>query len=124
VITILISLDTVVDNGFILSDPLRAGGGNEPVLTTFEAYQATRERRSVPPIGADTLAPKISDADLHRRFETLRAERIAQRRFDATKSLVTSAVLLMFAAFLFVWHWAWLSRDAKDAVDDVQSHAA
>ena len=121
VITILISLNGVVDNAFVLSDPLHSAGGYEPVLTSFEAYQATQDRRSESRTGADTLTPKISDADLHRRYDALRAERIAARRFEATKSLVTSAVLLMFAAFLFVWHWAWLTRIAKDALDEAQS---
>lgn len=114
VVTILISLNTIVENGFILSDPLRAGGGYEPALTSFEAYQATLDRRPVPQPGADTVGPKTSEADLRRRFDALRSERIAQRRFDATKSLVTSAVLLVVAGLLFVWHWIWLRRNAAE----------
>ncbi len=121
VITILISLNGVVENAFVLSDPLHSARGYEPVLTSFEAYQATQDRRAESRRGADTLTPRISDADLHKRFDALRAERIAARRFEATESLVTSAVVLMFAAFLFVWHWAWLSRIAKDVAIEAQS---
>ena len=73
----------------------------------------------MPTTGSDALAPKLSDADLHRRFDTLRTERVAQRRFDAIRSLVRSTVLLVFAVLLFVWHWVWLRRYAKGATEDV-----
>lgn len=112
VITFLVTINTLVDNVFALADPIRAGGNYEPTLTSFEAYQATLDRRA-PATRADSLTPKMTDAEVRRHYEVLRADRIAQRRFEATKSLATSAILMVLAIALFSWHWAWLRRTVR-----------
>ena len=123
VITFLVTVNTLVDNVFALADPIRAGAGYEPTLASFEAYKATLERRS-PTTRADSLAPKETDAEVRRRYEVLRADRIAQRRFEANKSLATSAILLVLSVLLFSWHWAWLRRTMRGATESLGANAA
>ena len=108
VITGLISIAGLLNNAFDLSKPLAADRGFEVSLTSFEAYKATRDRRlsTADRSAADTT----SEATLRARYETLRADRIAQRRFEAWKGLVTKLILLVVAVALFVTHWRWLQR--------------
>jgi hypothetical protein len=108
VITGLICISGIINNAFDLANPLateRADGS----LTSFEAYKATRESR-VPASDQRQRADTLSDEMLRVRYEALRADRIAQRTFRATKQLVTSLVLLIVAVVLFGTHWRWLRR--------------
>jgi hypothetical protein len=108
VITGLICISNLIDHAFNLASPL-ASDYAEGSLRSFEAYKATREQRMAPPDQrqpADTL----SEESLRSRYAALRADRSAERRFRATKGLVTSLVLLIVAAVLFTTHWRWLRR--------------
>lgn len=117
VVTFLLSARGLVDDLFTLSNPLRASSRYGTTLTSFEAYEATQDltpRRVV----ADSVAPP-TEAELRRRYDALREDQIAQSRFDATRGIVASVLMLLIATGLFVWHWRWLralpSNDTADA---------
>jgi len=108
---------TIVESVLTLSTPeYRAGreyAGLEPSVSSFEAFRATYERtrrmmssNPATPLPADTL----SDAELHRRYDALRADRIGRNTMEARRSLITSLLSLLIAGALFVFHWRWLRR--------------
>jgi hypothetical protein len=107
VITGLISVAGILDNAFDLSNPLVADSPFGEALGSFDAYKATRDRR-VFPSDQHAAPDTASEATLRARFDALRADRIAQRTFQARKGLVTDLVLLLVAVGLFVTHWRWL----------------
>ena len=109
VITGLICVAGTLDNAFDLANPLVADGPFGESLGSFDAYKATRDRRFVP--SDQRAAPDtLSEATLRTRFDALRADRIAQRTFQARKGLVTDLILLLVAIGLFVTHWRWLRQ--------------
>jgi hypothetical protein len=106
VVTFLLSARGVVDDLFTLTNPLRSSSRYGTSLTTFEAYEATQDmtpRR----VQADSIAPP-SEAELRRRYMALREDQIAQSRFDATRGIVASILMVLIATGLFIWHWRWL----------------
>ena len=114
----LVSLGTIVNKSFTLANPLRSGGeygwmGNGS-LTSFEAYRATYTTRMtipVPPTGGESVREaQPSDAELRQRYEALRTDQIGRARFDATREITGSAILLLVSAGLFVSHWRWVRR--------------
>lgn len=106
VITFLISVQAVVNQAFTLSNPLRASSRYGSSLSSFEAFEATQDMAPRREPG-DSAAP-VPAQDLRRRYEVLRTEQIEQSRFDATRSLVASGLLMLLAIGLFLWHWRWL----------------
>ena len=118
VIVALISINDGVQAAFDLADPLHAKDrwGND-VPATFEEFRADQRGqidhgndKVLAP--ADTSARKTSltDDELRRIYESRRADIVATRHFQATKSLVSNLLLLLVAVVLFVWHWRWLRR--------------
>lgn len=103
VITFLICASVVVNNVFDLANPVQATGGL--ALSSFEAYQADQRPAAVGAARADT-----SEAAQRKRYEALRADRIAHVTFQAWKAIVTSALLMLISVGLFVFHWRWLKR--------------
>ena len=108
VITGLICISGVINNAFDLANPL-AGERADGVLTSFEAYRATRDSRA-PSSDQRQRVDTLTDEALRGRYEALRADRFAQRTFRARKDLVTSLVMLIVAIALFATHWGWLRR--------------
>ena len=108
VITGLICISGVINNAFDLANPL-AGERADGVLTSFDAYKATRDSRA-PSSDQRERADTLTEEALRGRYEALRADRLAQRTFRAKKQLVTSLVLLIVAVALFATHWRWLRR--------------
>ena len=117
VITFLLSARGIVDDLFTLSNPLRSSSRYGTSLTSFEAYEATQDM-APKRIPGDSIAPP-TEAELRRRYEALREDQISQSRFDATRGIVASLLMLLIAAGLFVWHWRWLRalppNEASDA---------
>lgn len=132
VVMVLISIKSVVDALFDLSDPIRAEGQfgrmGRP-LTNFEVYRIAARRdpawggaaRSVTIAtpGAPLVRPAaepspardtLSDADLRTMYDAERADAMSNTKFQATKSLIGSLLLLFIAATLFVVHWRWLKQ--------------
>lgn len=117
VVTFLLSARGIVDDLFTLSNPIRSSSRYGTSLTSYEAFEATQDM--MPRRVAGDSVPPPSEEELRRRYEALRSDQIAQARFDATRGIVASLLMMIIAAALFVWHWRWLrglpSSDAPDA---------
>jgi hypothetical protein len=116
VVVFLISTNSLLDNAFSLANPLQAresGFGFEPSVSSFEAYRATHSRETRFDPGASSSrvsADSLSDAQLRARYEAMRQDRIGRVRFQAQRSLATSALSLILAIALFIIHWRWLRQ--------------
>lgn len=132
VIVMLSTLGTIVDRTFALTDPLADTGreftGWEPSVTSFEAYRATLDRAErFTPTGQAQPRDTVPEPELRRRYEGLRADRLARTRFNAQRDLTRSAILFLVAAALFVVHWRWarsLARHAGAPVAEVTAATA
>ena len=123
VIVMLISIKSIVDAAFDLSDPIRAEAGRMGrSLTNFELYkiearqqQAPRGTAAAPVKGQpDTVS---SDADLRKAYDAEREAAIGNARFRSMRSLVGSLLLILISFGLFLVHWRWLrQRDAAATV--------
>jgi hypothetical protein len=111
VVVALISIPTLIDNGFKLSNPLTEHGypyyGGAASLQSFDAYKATADQPA-PDGSPKTARPHLSDAALRAQYEALRADRMESARFDASRSMTGALVMLLIAAGLFAFHWRWL----------------
>ena len=110
----LTSLHGIVDALFDRAAPHLAEtfewGWQEPSVTSFEAYRASREREEVRS-GTDSPKPDtVPETELRRRYEALRADRTERVRFQARRSLVTNSLSLLLGVGLFAWHWRWVRR--------------
>lgn len=107
VITFLVAASSLVNAVLDRSNPLydRSGG---PSLTSFEAYQATydRDRNVAPGTRPDTLTTE----QMRSRYEAIRSDRIASVTFQSTKQILSSGLMILLAAGLFVFHWRWVQR--------------
>ncbi|HET9011452.1 MAG TPA: hypothetical protein VFN38_06525, partial [Gemmatimonadaceae bacterium] len=108
---------TVVESVLTLSAPEYRSGrdyvGIEPSVSSFEAFRTTYER-SRRMMGGDprvaTAPDTLTDAELHRRYDALRADRIQRNTVEARRSLIASFLSLLIASVLFAFHWRWLKR--------------
>ena len=124
VVMALTSILGIVEASFDRAAPELAETGDwgwqEPSVSSFEAYRATHDRAQQFRAGPDAPKPDtVPEAELRRRFEALRGDRIERVRFKARRSLVTNMLTLVLAAGLFAWHWRWVRRRVP-----VESHAA
>ena len=86
--------------------------GIEPSISSFEAFRLTydRARRFNSADPRESKLDTVPEAELRRRYETYRADRIAATEVEARQSLVTKSVSLLLAVGLFAFHWRWLRR--------------
>ena len=88
--------------------------GIEPSISSFEAFRLTYDRarrfNSGDPMQAKL--DSVPEAELRRRYDTYRADRIASIEAEARQRLVTKAISIVLAAGLFAFHWRWLRRRA------------
>lgn len=118
----LTSAVTLVERVLASSEPALAGSSDytsysEPSITSFEAFRATydRARRFGSPSDEKAApADSIPEPELKRRYEALRADRIAQARFRNRNAIVSSLVGLLLGGALFLFHWRWLRRRGID----------
>ena len=106
----LTSISSILNAVLERGHPLQREFGYGASLTSFESYKATR--RTQEPF-VDRGAPQpdtASDATLRQRYDALVADRIAMARYQTTKSLITSSIMLLVAVVLFGLHWRWLRR--------------
>jgi hypothetical protein len=86
-------------------------GWQEPSVSSFEAYRATLERAQQFRGGPEAPKPDtVPEAELRRRYDALRADRVERVQFRSRRSLVTNTLTLVLAAGLFAWHWRWVRR--------------
>ncbi|MFN2400404.1 MAG: hypothetical protein ABR543_17455 [Gemmatimonadaceae bacterium] len=110
VVVALISLSSIVRHVFTLGAPLQGGQWNSVTLTSFEAYKATYRSEGFRGPGPSPARDELSDDELRRQYEALRAARISSNKFEAQKGIVTHGLLLVVAGILFRIHWVWLRR--------------
>lgn len=116
----LTSVTTLVENVLNRGESALAAspewGYGEPSVTSFEAFRATYERAQRFSSGDATATPRdtIPETELRRRYEALRADRIAQTQFRTRNGIVTSLVGLVLGSALFLLHWRWLRRRGID----------
>jgi hypothetical protein len=86
--------------------------GWEPSVTSFEAFRTTYDRSRMLNAGdpRDVKLDSVPEAELRRRYEALRADRIARARFDTRRGLIIDTLSLLGAAALFAFHWRWVRR--------------
>ena len=83
----------------------------EPSVTSFEAFRATYDRaQRFGQVEAATPADSIPEPELRRRYEALRADRIAQVQFQTRNGIVLDLIGLVLGSALFLFHWRWLQR--------------
>ena len=122
VITILISLNSIVNNTFEFAEPEMS----REVTGEFggRSLEACRQRwmrtasspgpdRSVTAPAPTTSVP--SDSALLALCAEERTDRIAAVRHRALRSLVTSTLMLLVSGILFGVHWRWL-RGSRTAM--------
>ena len=113
----LVSVVSIVENGLSLSAPeMRRASpfGPDPSVTSFEAFRVTydRARQFSSPNPMQTKLDTIPEAELRKRYESLRADRVRQNEFGAKPDIIVATISLVIAAALFVVHWRWLQRTA------------
>lgn len=108
---------TLVQRVLERSEPALAAPGDfdaysAPSITSFEAFRATYDRARRFDAPGQRAAPldSIPEPELRRRYEALRADRIAQSRFRNRNAIVSSLVGLLLGSALFLFHWRWLRR--------------
>jgi hypothetical protein len=86
--------------------------GLEPSITSFEAFRLTydRARRFNAPDPSESKLDPVPEAELRRRYDIYRADRIAATEVEARQALVLKGISLLLAAGLFAFHWRWLRR--------------
>lgn len=115
VVAFLISTNQVVDAAFSLANPLHSRFGGPESFSSFEAYEATRgERMTIPERNPNQPIDTASIETRRRRYESLRADRVAANRFQAWRDLVSSGLILLISIALFAWHWSWLRARAAE----------
>lgn len=119
VITILISLNSVVNNVFEFAEPemsreVTGEFGGRSLEACRQRY--VRTTGAMRPTEAGTAAPEMpSDSVLMALCAEERTERVAAVRHRALRSLVTSSLMLLVAGILFAVHWRWL-RGSRNAM--------
>lgn len=110
---------SLVEAGLALTSPIYQapdqewGGWGEPSVTSFEAFRATYDRAREMRAGPNDPRPEpIAEAELQRRYEALRTDRIARVEARARRTLLTSGLSLLIGVALFAFHWRWLRRRA------------
>ena len=118
-IWVLASVKSIVENTISLSAPELRGSNEymwEPAVSSFEAFRATYDRARQMSAGATETKPdSVPEAELRRRYEGLRADRIQRAQFESKRSLYVDTISLLIAIALFAFHWRWLKRTAPVA---------
>jgi hypothetical protein len=123
VVTMLITLNGLIDAGFRMASPLEAEYGYDPMLSSFEGFRATRAEQRPARAPGESGAPPPTDAELRAEYDALRQARLAQSRFQARRSVTTNGLLLVTAVILFAVHWRWLRREERVDGPPAGAHA-
>ena len=118
VITFLVNVSGFIDASFDRMNPLASGRAYGPYggsLSSFESFRATydgaRPTRVAPPEGQTAASgDTVSDVELRRRYEALRADQLVLAMHQSTQRLVKHGLLLLVALVLFATHWVWARR--------------
>jgi hypothetical protein len=111
----LTSVVAIVESTLTLASPLYHAQnqfGMEPSITSFEAFRLTydRARQFSAPDPSTVKRDSVPEAELRRRYDAYRADRLAITVEKARETLIVRLISLLLAAGLFVVHWRWLQR--------------
>lgn len=113
-VTVIVGLTTassILDAAYDRAQPLQQEWSVGASLVSFEAYKATYERERMRiPDGVPSEQATPSDDVLRGRYDALVADRLAATRYRTTKTFLTSGILFLLSAALFITHWRWLRR--------------
>lgn len=118
VVTILISLNSIVNNVFEFAEPemsreVTGEFGGRSLEACRQRYMRTTG--ATRPDGAAASAQLPPDSTLMALCQEERADRVAAVRHRALRSLVTSTLMLLVSLLLFGVHWRWL-RGSRNAL--------
>lgn len=107
----LATASSVLDAAFDRSHPLQSEYTFGTSYTSFEAYKATWDRER-PPMGPGGAARRdtVPEGTLRKRYDAMVSDRLAASAYRTSKTFVTSGILFLLAALLFLTHWRWLRR--------------
>jgi hypothetical protein len=117
VITVLICSAQLINALLDKSDPMHArertmsGGQN---LTTFEVYKMDKLKSTQMVADSMHMQKMADDAMLHSMYQAERDDLIASVNHRTTRDAIVNSLLLMIAVLLFVFHWRWLRKMAKE----------
>ncbi len=107
----LATASSILEAAFDRSHPLQNEYSFGASYTSFEAYKATYERERMPMGPGDTARrDTLSEETLRKRYDAMVADRVAASDYRTSKTFVTSGILFLLAAGLFLVHWRWLRR--------------
>ena len=116
VVIILASTHSVIDAAFDYANPAGATsyGGAGP-LSSYEVWRVEFDaRRSARPNGPPVADTSLNEKELHRIYESQRAEQLATAKYRALRSLISSLVFLVLATAMFLLHWRWIRRSNNE----------
>ena len=110
-----VSFMRVVENVLVLPSPEMRRTmeyGFEPSITSFEAFRISYDRSRAMAMPGPPLQQldSVPEAELRKRYEVFRADRITRAKFQATQEIVTQSVSFLIALALFAFHWRWVRR--------------
>jgi hypothetical protein len=117
----LASTVSLIESGLTLSGPMTQPGsmfGWDGIsVTSFEAFRVTYDRaRNMGAYPPSQIKPdSIPEAELRRRYDAFRADRVERVRSEAIRSMVKSLISLVLAAAIFTWHWRWVRKRIEAA---------
>jgi hypothetical protein len=77
---------------------------------SFETFRITYGAGAFPSYPGAPSPEPLSEDELRRRYNALRADRIFLVRVEARRALLLSALSFIVGVGLFVFHWRWLKR--------------
>lgn len=112
VITILISLNSVVNSAFDFAEPgmsreVTGEFGGRSLESCRQRYMMNRSGMPRSPAEPDAT-PMPPDSVILSLCAEDRADRIVAVRHNALRSMITSSLMLLVAGGLFAAHWRWL----------------
>lgn len=117
VITVLISSAQLINALLDKSDPMHArertmsGGQN---LTTFEVYKMDKLKSTQKAVDTMQMQNRIDDTMLRSMYQAERDDLVASVNHRTTRDAIVNGLLLLIAFLLFVFHWRWLRKMAKE----------
>jgi hypothetical protein len=116
IIVFLTSMGTIISAVFDLSDPLHAVGigYQQPSLVSFETYKVDILRSPSETYKSSQPTYIPDDEVLRAMYEAAKDDRIQSVRFKARRSLTISSLIIFVAIGLFISHWRWVRKLAKE----------
>lgn len=117
VITVLISSSLIITAILDKSDPMHArertmSGGQS--LTTFEVYKMDKLKSTQMAADSMHMQNRMDDAMLRSMYQAERDDLIASVNHRTTRDAIVNSIVLVIAVLLFIFHWRWLRKMAKE----------